>query len=90
YRDRIGQFLVSKLQSQLSTSFQSSANLDGLIPRVNWGEDNERIFQIPNKDEIIEVVQSMAPQKSPGHEWFPALLYQRYWDIVGDQVVEFI
>ncbi|KAK5840244.1 hypothetical protein PVK06_009133 [Gossypium arboreum] len=31
----------------------------------------------------------MGPTKAPGHDGFPAMFFQRYWHIVGKEIVEY-
>ncbi|KAA3472112.1 reverse transcriptase [Gossypium australe] len=38
------------------------------------------------EDEIWQAVKSMAPIKAPGIDGFPALFFQKYWNVVGNDI----
>ncbi|KAA3485547.1 reverse transcriptase [Gossypium australe] len=40
-------------------------------------------------DEILVALKGMRPLKVPGSDRFPALFFQKYWHIVGKDVLEF-
>lgn len=46
--------------------------------------------QVPDREEIINVVKNLASLKAPSPYGLPACFFQRYWPIVGDRVVAFI
>ncbi|KAF3661675.1 hypothetical protein FXO37_12812 [Capsicum annuum] len=52
-------------------------------------EDHSRLEAIPEITEIKSVVFSFKPDKTPGADGIHPLLYQRYWDIIGPDVVNF-
>lgn len=40
------------------------------------------------RDEIYRVVKQMHPSKALGSDGFPTFFYQKYWDIIGNKMVE--
>ena len=42
------------------------------------------------RDEVEAALKQMHPSKSPGPDGMPALFYQKYWDIVGSDVMNMI
>ena len=40
--------------------------------------------------EVETTLKQMAPLKSPGPDGMPPLLYQNYWSLVGNDVIEAI
>ena len=47
----------------------------------------EMLFGDFTTDEIKEAVFQMGPTKAPGPDGMNALLYQKFWHIVGDDAV---
>ncbi|XP_057428472.1 uncharacterized protein LOC130721892 [Lotus japonicus] len=41
------------------------------------------------KEEVTKALFQMHPTKAPGIDGFPALFYQRFWSVIGDDVAEF-
>ncbi|XP_057452127.1 uncharacterized protein LOC130743933 [Lotus japonicus] len=41
------------------------------------------------KEDVEEALFQMHPTKAPGADGFLALFYQRFWDVIGDDVAEF-
>ena len=48
-------------------------------------EENDALLPF-SKDEFKEVVMQMHADKSPGPDGFNPAFYQRFWDLVGDDI----
>ena len=57
-----------------------------LIPRKITEEMNEHLTKEFHKEEIFQAIHSMHPTKAPGPDGMLAIFYQKYWDIIGDDV----
>ena len=59
----------------------------GVQPRISEAvnAELERPFE---PGEVKNVLFSMDAIKAPGSDGFPAIFYQRYWDIVGESVLK--
>ena len=40
--------------------------------------------------EVLSALKSMHPSKAPGPDGFHTVFYQKYWHIVGDQVLSLV
>ncbi|WCJ18876.1 RNA-directed DNA polymerase (reverse transcriptase)-related family protein [Euphorbia peplus] len=60
--------------------------LENVMPKLDTAAC-ANLSSIFTREEVKEAVFSMNPDKSPGPDGFNPGFYQRYWDIVGDQVV---
>ncbi|XP_010682933.1 uncharacterized protein LOC104897695 [Beta vulgaris subsp. vulgaris] len=71
----------------------SPANFDdalaGLSPKVPHTA-NEVLMAEPTVDEVRDALFQMHPNKAPGVDGMHALFYQKFWHIVGDDIVLFI
>ena len=45
------------------------------------------LFSDFTADEIKEALFQMGPTKAPGHDGMNALFYQKFWHVVGDNIV---
>ncbi|XP_057248279.1 uncharacterized protein LOC125493714 [Beta vulgaris subsp. vulgaris] len=87
---------VSTIISEYFTTIFSSSNpsnaedaLAGLSPKIS-NEANEALVAEPREEEIRDALFQMHPNKAPGVDGMHALFYQKFWHIVGDDIVQFI
>ncbi|KAA3464007.1 reverse transcriptase [Gossypium australe] len=53
-------------------------------------DKDERYWeQRAREDEVYAALKGMGPLKAPGSDGFPALFFQKYWHIVGKEVLEY-
>ena len=60
------------------------------VQRCIMEEMNEQLTKEFQKEEIVQAISQMHPTKAPGPDGMSALFYQKYWDIIGDDVCSII
>lgn len=81
----ITDYYTELFSSQQNTSLQV---LDEVLSPLISSEMNDALIRIPNKQEIMQAVFSIHPDKAPGPDGFSPSFYQSFWDIIGDNVTK--
>ncbi|XP_024156142.1 uncharacterized protein LOC112164137 [Rosa chinensis] len=71
-------------------STSSPKNMDlftNLFPQVVTGEMNSELVREFGEEEILQALNQMHPLKAPGPDGFSPIFYQRYWSVVGRDVI---
>ena len=63
--------------------------VEAIDPKVSVDMNQSLIKQF-TRDRVEAALKQMHPSKSHGPDGMPALFYQKYWDIVGSDVVSMI
>ncbi|KAA3468586.1 reverse transcriptase [Gossypium australe] len=61
--------------------------LEGIKRSISY-EMNEGLQSPFREEEVRTALNGMGPTKAPGLDGFPALFFQKYWHIVGKEVLE--
>ncbi|KAA3484776.1 reverse transcriptase [Gossypium australe] len=85
---------VIEEESEILNLFKSKGVADSCkvlegIDRMITQEDNKFLLDPFRKEEIQIALEGMGPTKAPGADGFPALFFQRYWHIVGQDVTDY-
>ncbi|KAA3462890.1 reverse transcriptase [Gossypium australe] len=59
------------------------------IDRCITQEINDELNSPFKEDEVYAALKGMGPLKAPGPDGFPALFFQKFWHIVGKEVLEY-
>ncbi|KAA3462361.1 reverse transcriptase [Gossypium australe] len=59
------------------------------IDRCITQEINDELQSPFTEDEVYAALKGMGPIKAPGSDGFPALFFQKFWHIVGKEVLEY-
>ena len=62
----------------------------GAVDRNVSDEMNEDLLMEFRVEEVWRALKQMHPTKSPGPDGMSPIFYQRYWDIVGPHVVNYV
>lgn len=49
-------------------------------------EVNDALTKSVSREEVQKAVFQMGALKAPGSDGFPGIFYQKYWDVVGEDV----
>ncbi|XP_050231894.1 uncharacterized protein LOC126680759 [Mercurialis annua] len=81
------------IQDYFSELFKSSnpseEDLEKVLKHVSptvSRESNSMLCSSFTKNDITQALKEMSPTKAPGEDGFPALFYQRYWQIIGEDI----
>lgn len=81
---------------KLLSFFSEAANptnhfvIPKLIPfKLKISDDEKRFLDTEfTAGEVKKAVMEAKPEKAPGPDSYPGMFYQRYWDLVGDDVTK--
>ncbi|XP_019092333.1 PREDICTED: uncharacterized protein LOC109129144 [Camelina sativa] len=85
-----GDVAASYFQSMFSSSYPSEEDhqfFQDLTPREN-DEMNASLIAELSKEEVRLAVFAINPSKAPRADGMTGLFFQKYWDIVGDQITK--
>ena len=87
----IANIVVGYFKELFSTSFPTRAmKVVDLIPRRITREMNENLTKEFQKEEVIQAILQMHPTKASGTDSMFAIFYQKYLDIIGEDVIKTI
>ncbi|XP_050222174.1 uncharacterized protein LOC126672268 [Mercurialis annua] len=59
-----------------------------LVKPVITGEMNQMLCAEFKAGDVVQALKEMEPTKAPGIDGYPALFFQKYWDIVGTDITK--
>lgn len=71
-----------------SNSSATSHLLDGVQCR-RTSETNHTFLEQYTTGEVLHALKGMGPTKAPSEDGFPAIFFQKYWHIIGNEVSAF-
>ena len=78
---------VSYFEKLFSTSFPSHIlEVTNTIPTRITNDMNQRLIKEFIREEVVTALQQMHPTKAPGPDGMSAIFFQKYWDIVGNDI----
>ena len=87
----VAEVAMSYFEKLYTTSHPSRIQevIDTMEPKVSV-EMNQNLIRQFTKEEVEAALKQMHPTKSPGPNSMSAVFYQKFWDIVGNDVVNMV
>ena len=89
--DNISNVVTDYFDKLFSSSNPSLLDMDTVFscvkPKVSQSM-NEHLSRPFTGEEIRKALANIPPTKSPGPDGMPGLFFQKYWDIVGEEITE--
>ena len=82
-QEMVHNFYLNLFSSEPSTSMD--AVLDAIPAKVT-AEMNKALLQDYTNEEIKTALFQMGPTKAPGPDGFPAIFYQKHWDLLEQDI----
>ena len=80
--------VVSYFEKLYTTSFPSSiAEVTSTIPTRVTNKMNQDLIREFMKKEVEDALKQMHPTKAPRPDGMSAIFFQKYWNIVGNDVI---
>ncbi|KAL5770698.1 hypothetical protein ACOSP7_014852 [Xanthoceras sorbifolium] len=89
--DEIEGLVTGYFSGLFSSSCPSAEMIDIVTQSVDRkvsASMNQILMSNFSSEEIHSALQQMAPAKAPGSDGLPALFYQKFWGVVGDNIVQ--
>lgn len=88
-REEVEDIILKYFAEICSTNFpvDFKASLGAMGSRVSEAMNEDLLREFREK-EVCRALMQMHPTKSPGLDGMPPIFYQRYWNVVGPQVVK--
>ncbi|XVF22870.1 hypothetical protein REPUB_Repub12eG0208500 [Reevesia pubescens] len=91
-QDDLKRLVITHFQAVYTTE-PVNTNFEELLHMPSFRFNDQQInslMHLPDDDEILLVLSSMSPFKSPGPDGYQAAFYQRNWDVVSSSVCSFV
>ncbi|XP_058092153.1 uncharacterized protein LOC131238046 [Magnolia sinica] len=89
-RETISQEAISYFQGLLQNEGWSRPRLDNLSLRIISEEDASALELPFSIEEVKEAVNALEGDKAPGPDGYPIQFFQIFWDLLQEEVMEFL
>lgn len=90
--DEMAQHVVDYFTGLYATNNDCIPNylIEQVVPSLVSNDDNDLLTIIPSHEEIKSTVFAMNGDGAPGPDGFRGCFYQAFWDVVGEDVCNFV
>ena len=90
-KEGIANVVVSYFEKMYTTSYPSHIlEVIDTIPTKISSEMNQSLIKEFTKEEVLVALKQMHPTKAPGPDGMSAIFFQKYWDVVGNDVTSMV
>ena len=82
--------VASLLQHPAELDPSSQEALLAEVEEVFNEDDNRMLNKLPQKSEVLQVLQSCSSNSAPGTDGLTALLYKHHWDLLGEPLTSVV
>lgn len=87
---KIDNTFLSYFTNMFPSSSPSEFNINKVLRYINakvTSEMNSKLSTVYTREEIFQPLNQMHPSKASSLDGFPALFYQQYWHVIGEQTI---
>ena len=90
-KEGIANVVVSYFEKLYTTSYPSHIlEITDTIPTKVSSEMNQSLIKDFTKEEVLAALKQMHPTKAPSPDDMSAIFFQKYWDVVGNDVTSMV
>ena len=90
-KEGIANVVVSYFEKLYTTSYPSHIlEITDTIPTKVSSEMNQSLIKDFTKEEVLAALKQMHPTKAPSPDDMSAIFFQKYWDLVGNDVTSMV
>ena len=90
-KEGIANVVVSYIEKLYTTSYPSHIlEITDTIPTKVSSEMNQSLIKDFTKEEVLAALKQMHPTKAPSPDDMSAIFFQKYWDVVGNDVTSMV
>ena len=90
-KEGIANVVVSYFEKLYTTSYPSHIlEITDTIPTKISSKMNQSLIKDFTKEEVLAALKQMHPTKAPGPDDMSAIFFQKYWDVVGNDVTSMV
>ena len=90
-KESIAHVAISYFKNIYTTTHSTQVEeVTAAIPSRVTDDMNERVDQVFTREEVVTTLKQIHPTKAPGLNGMSALVYQKYWNVVGNGITNMV